>query len=192
MYQRMLATCGRATGVAAARRMMPKATRRAAGLTAIALVLSTGACTSHGAPKMRVRKWLDGTRVSYAGVAITVPTGWGVRNTPPSACLSIAGDTAYFFVNDTDPTAPGLGCPSGGPTGPYLTVECHPQVPPPPGPALRVGPFAAFAVTHRLPSGGREYRTVFLRGRDTMVEIYGSPRQVNRIEASLSQVAGSC
>ena len=156
------------------------------------ILITAAACTTHDAPKVHTRRSADGTRVNYAGVALTVPANWKVRNAPPPACFGISGDTAYFYVNDTDPNAPGLGCPSGGATGPYLIVECHPQVPPPPGPSIRVGPFAALASTHTAPAARREDRAIFLRGRDTMVEMDGSHRLVAQIEATVGQAAGSC
>lgn len=150
------------------------------------------ACTSHEAPKLVTAHGGNGTTATYAGVAITLPTSFRVVNDHPPFCGAPPGRSAFFYVAPDLSNSPGLGCPSSSPLGPYISVECHPSEPPPAGPPIKVGPFRAVAAPTPPTNRHPRWRTLFLLGRDTRIDLYGSPRWIDRVQSTIRGASGSC
>jgi hypothetical protein len=117
-------------------------------------------------------------------VSATVPATWHVVEGNPAFCGSIVGRTAYFYVG---PDGPAPGCSSSAPTGPYFSVECLPHgAAALTSQATKVGPFVA--IVQQEPGE----TLIYLIGRDTLLDLYGTSGLLRRIEPSISATAGSC
>jgi hypothetical protein len=160
------------------------------GATMLA-ISCVAACSSHHPPTLGREMTAGGTRGTFAGVALTVPAHWRLVPRGPAPCGSVVGDSAYFYV---DSGSPRLGCSSGPPTGPYLTVTCHPYGygSSPSGRLIRVGPFNASEQDGTVGLGGHELATIYLDGRDTLIDIYAAPTVVRAIKSSIGGAPGSC
>jgi hypothetical protein len=156
-----------------------------AAASAAVLVLGlVGACSSsHYPPMLSTQKTATGTLANFAGVAITVPAAWRVLAHGPASCGSVVGQTAYFYVGSDSPPP---GCASSPPTGPYLSVECHPYGSAPPGPTAQVGPF------HAVVQRGPGEVSIYLSGRDTVIFIYGRTELLTQTESSIVKKSGAC
>jgi hypothetical protein len=155
----------------------------AASLMLLALGL-VGACShAHRPPLLSTRNAATGTLADFAGIAITVPSAWRVLAHSPASCGSVVGQSAYFYVGSDSPPP---GCASSPPTGPYLSIECHPYGSAPTGPTTQVGPFDA--VVQRGPGEV----SMYLSGRDTVIFIYGMTEVVTQTESSIGKTSGTC
>jgi hypothetical protein len=155
----------------------------------VSVLAFVAACSSsHKPPTLSADRSTDGTRAAFAGVAVTVPAYWHLYQHSPALCGSVIGRAAYFYIGSNSPRP---GCASSPPTGPYLTVECHPYGPTPTGSVTRVGPFDAIVQGATVDAGTAQI-TIYLTGRDTAIGLYGPPNVVNAIESSIGRAAGSC
>lgn len=147
------------------------------------LAFVCGCSSSHHQPTLRSHGTATGTEASFAGVDVTVPARWRVVDHNPAICGSVVGRSAYFYVGSNGPQP---GCAASRPTGPYLSVECHPAGSAPTGPTTRAGPFQA--VVQRSP----DEVTSYLIGRDTQLVVYGSPQLIEQVQSSITAASGTC
>lgn len=155
----------------------------AVSAAALMLAFVSGCSSSHYPPTLRSHATATGTEASFAGVDVTVPTRWRLLDHNPAICGSVVGQRAYFYVGSDGPKP---GCASSRPTGPFLSVECHPFGSAPTGPTTRVGPFRA--VVQR----GPDEVTIYLVGRDTQLVLYGSPQLIEQVQSSITTASGNC
>jgi hypothetical protein len=107
--------------------------------------------------------------------------------TAPAFCGAIVGKSAYFSVFHQNLA----GCTIGQPTGPYVSVECHPLNTAVSGLLGEVGPFAA-RVERDPEKDGSVFLTVYLTDRDTAGEVYARSSLDRQIESSIGTASGSC